>query len=167
MARCNAYHKIPNENFDFPHLPLIIRKVHKFIHVVKEDTTKVAYLFAENDEIEQVREVFDYFENQSKTLNLNIEWNVHCLSLSSLFTFLKAKSPSKAIKWRASDAFVVFKGNDFANSELCYFHKKCQCPNCAISKSYIYCYILSDNFCSIFGIQTLPGVHKPMGPVYY
>ena len=70
------YHKIPHEQFSFPKIEKVLRDVHAFTHTVKIDTDKEAFVFVKNDEIDQVRDVFNWFQIKSHELGLGLKWRV-------------------------------------------------------------------------------------------
>ena len=140
----------------------MLTKVHKFLHQIKEGNNKIAIVFAENDEFEQMRKVMAWFEAQSKALHLKLDWDVTCINLQTLFVYLKENSPAKAPKWQPGDVHTMFKNKKFNFVDLCFFHETAKCRHCAISKVYIYCYLLSEYFCGTFGIKMVTSFHTPL-----
>ena len=147
------YHKIPHEQFHFPQTEDLLREVHAFTHLHDFDGHKEAIIFADNDELDQMRDVFRWCESKSRDLELGLEWRISYFHLRTLFTFLNHRLPLS--NYDESDAFLAFKTGKYDYSDLCFFHDEKDCRHCAISKAYIYSYILSDNFSAVFGVKEL------------
>lgn len=159
----NKFHKIPHEKFDFPNIAIILRKIHKLVHQTVENQTKVAYIFVEDSELEQMKQVFNWFEAYSMKLDLNLVWNVQCIiSTRVLFIYLKDMSPLNSSKWKPGDELTWLKNDKYNLVDLCYYHQRIMCPHCANSKAFGFCYLLFDYFCTPFGINVTAGSYAPM-----
>jgi len=84
------YHKIPHEMFSFPPLDRTLIELHSFMHLVNDENgTKQALLFVENDEMEQVKDVFEWIKAKTLELKIPLVWRITFFNLRSLFNFLK------------------------------------------------------------------------------
>lgn len=156
------HHLIPYYLPDFPDLQNVLQNIYTFTHTYDVDGQLTAFVFAEFDEMEQMNGAFKWFEMMSTDLKMNLTWRVNFLSLKTLYKFLLSHIP--LTNRDDSDAFVAFKSGKFDYTDLCIFHVQVKDLNmqntrhCAISKAFIYCYILSDHFAQLFGVPKLERV---------
>lgn len=154
------HHLIPYDSSSFPDLQSVLQNVYTLTHTYDVDGQKTAYIFAEFDEMEEISGAFKWFEMMSINLKMNLTWCVNFISLRTLFKFLLSHIPLTNLD--DSDAFFAFKSGKFDYTDLCSFHLYMQnSRHCAISKAFIYCYILSDKFAKLFGVAELKSIKDP------
>ena len=157
------YHQIPFYETPtgpkYPNQAMLLRRLHELLHMPADPIRGgTGWCFIEDVEFDQTVAVLQRFMEQSLKLDLDLEWNLQFFPLTKVVQYLKQYVRLEELP----DDQFLFKSSMYDYLDLCGFHAKADCAQCALSKAHRYSYILSRTFSEKFKIERVPGQHGPL-----